>query len=84
MNDFLVMVRTLSLLVVPLLALYWLAGVLRARGYGERLDALAAAIERSRDLTLRAVILLMRRAGYFRHLPPPPPLDDREEGTKKG
>jgi hypothetical protein len=84
MNDFLVMVRTLSLLVVPLLALYWLAGVLRARGYGERLDALAAAIERSRDLTLRAVILLLRRAGYLRHLPPPPPLDDRKEGTKKG
>jgi hypothetical protein len=84
MNDYLVMVRMLSLFVVAVFALYWLAGVLRARGYGERLDALAAAIERSRDLTLRAVILLMRQAGYFRQLPPPPPLGHREEGTKKG
>jgi hypothetical protein len=83
MNDFLVMVRMLALFVVAVFAAYWLAGVLRARGYGDRLDALAAAIERSRDLTLRAVVALLRRSGYFRRLPPPPQ-DHREGGTKKG
>jgi hypothetical protein len=83
MNDFLVMVRMLSLFVVAVFAAYWLAGVLRARGYGDRLDALAAAIERSQDHVLRAAAALLRRSGYFRRLPPPPQ-DRREEGTKKG
>jgi hypothetical protein len=82
MNDFLVMVRMLSLFVVVVLAAYWLAGVLRARGYGDRLDALAAAIERSQDHVLRAAAALLRRSGYFRL--PPPPQDHREGGTKKG
>jgi hypothetical protein len=82
MNDLLVMVRMLSLFVVTVFAAYWLVGVLRARGYGDRLDALAAAIVRSQDRILRAVSALLRRSGYFR-LPPPQLQGHREEGTKK-